>query len=103
VAEIGGNDAFWKFTDEIYIDPTTLDDLESVASNAGAGGSGFTSCLEAGTYDEKVSNDLTEGTNAGVRGTPGNFIINQNGDAWFVPGAYPFEQIQPMIDEALQG
>jgi protein-disulfide isomerase len=103
VAEAGGNDAFWKFTDAVFADQTSLDDLEALASTAGAGGSGFTSCLESEKYDERVSNDLTEGTNAGVRGTPGNFIVNQNGDAWFIPGAYPFEQIQPMIDEALRG
>jgi protein-disulfide isomerase len=103
VAEIGGEDAFWKFTDAIFADQTSIEDLGGVASSVGAGGSGFTSCLESEKYDERVSSDLTEGTNAGVRGTPGNFIVNQGGDVWFIPGAYPFEQIQPMIDEALQG
>lgn len=102
VAEAGGNDAFWRFTDAVFADQTSLDDLEALASTVGVGGSSFTSCLESEKYDERVSTDLTEGTNAGVRGTPGNFIVNQNGDAWFIPGAYPFEQIQPMIDEALQ-
>lgn len=102
VAEIGGNDAFWEFSDELFTDLALLDDLEGVASKVGAGGSSFTSCLESEKYDERVNSDLTEGTDAGVRGTPGNFIVNQNGDTWFVPGAYPFEQIQPMIDEALQ-
>jgi protein-disulfide isomerase len=101
VAEIAGEDAFWQFSDELLADPTKLDDLEGLASEVGAG-SGFASCLESEKYDERVSNDLSEGTAAGVRGTPGNFIVNQNGDVWFVPGAYPFDQIQPMIDEALQ-
>jgi len=102
VAEIGGEDAFWKFTDDLFADPSGLEDLEAVASKVGAG-SGFASCLESEKYDELVNTDLSEGTNAGVRGTPGNFIVNQNGDTWFIPGAYPFEQIQSMIDEALQG
>jgi protein-disulfide isomerase len=102
VAEIGGEDAFWNFTDAIFADQTSLDDLEAVASSVGAG-SGFASCLESEKYDSLVTTQLTEGTNAGVRGTPGNFLVNQAGDVWFIPGAYPYEQIQPMIDEALQG
>ena len=39
---------------------------------------------------------------AGVIGTPGNFIVNEDGDTWFIPGAYPYEQITAYIDEALQ-
>lgn len=101
VAEIAGEDAFWSFTDAIFADATRLDDLEGLASSVGAS-SGFAACLDSEKYDDDITKDLTEGTNAGVRGTPGNFIVNQNGDTWFIPGAYPFDQIQPMIDEALQ-
>ena len=102
VAETGGNDAFWNFTDAIFADQTSISDLEAVASKIGFGGSGFTACLESNKHEDVVNNDLSEGSTAGVRGTPGNFIVNQNGDTWFVPGAYPFDQIKPMIDEALQ-
>ncbi len=104
VAELGGSDAFWKFTDEIYTDQAgKLADIESVAVNSGVNLSAFQSCVESGKYDDRVSNDISEGGSAGVRGTPGNFIVNDKGDAWFIPGAYPFESLKVTIDEALAG
>lgn len=102
VAELGGNDAFWAFTDFIFEDQTTLSDLEGVASKVGVNVSAFNTCVDSDKYADYVESDYQEGITAGVRGTPGNFIVNTKGDAWFVPGAYPYEQIKPFIDEALQ-
>lgn len=103
VAKLGGEDAFWKFTDAIFADQAgTLDDLEGVAKKAGVEGEEFKNCFESKKYNDLIDKDISEGTQAGVRGTPGNFIVNQKGEAWFVPGAYPFEQIKPYIDEALK-
>jgi protein-disulfide isomerase len=101
VAELGGNEAFWAFSDIIFEDQSKLSDLEAVASDVGLDSAGFKSCIDSDKYAELVENDLQEGTAAGVRGTPGNFIVNKGGDVWFVPGAFPFAQLKPYIDEAL--
>lgn len=103
VAKLGGEDAFWKFTDTIFADQTgTLDNLGDVAEKAGVKTDEFKSCLDSQKYNNLVDKDIEEGTQAGVRGTPGNFIVNQKGEAWFVPGAYPYDQIKPYIEEALK-
>jgi protein-disulfide isomerase len=101
VADLGGEDAFWKFTDAIFEDQTRLSDLASVASEVGINRGAFTACTENRKFEDVVEEDYQKGMTAGVTGTPGNFIVNKNGEVWFVPGAYPYERIQPMVDEAL--
>lgn len=103
VSELGGEDAFWSFTDEIFTDQTRLNDLSTVASSVGVSGGSFDSCVSNKKYADKVEDQYQKGLSAGITGTPGNFIVNNNGDAWLIPGALPFEQIKPVIDEALGG
>lgn len=104
VAELGGEDAFWAFTDEIFKDQTTkLSDLAKTASSVGVNQGAFNSCFESGKYADKVEDHYQGGLATGITGTPGNIILNQNGEAWLIPGALPYEQIKPTIDEALGG
>ena len=98
VADIGGNDAFWKFTDALLEDSSALGDLVGAASNIGVN---ISDCVESGKFKDRVDGQYQAGVQAGVRGTPGNFVVNDKGEAWFMPGAYPFEQIKTAIDEAL--
>lgn len=101
VAELGGEDAFWAFTDTIVENQERLSDLESVAVEVGVSASAFNECVESDRYAEKVEEQYQGGVDAGVRGTPGNFLVTTDGEAWFLPGAFPFEQFQSAIDEAL--
>ena len=103
VAEIGGEDAFWAFADAAFADQTKLSDLASIAASAGVSGGSYTSCVSGKKYADKVEDQYQKGLSAGITGTPGNFIVNKNGDAWLIPGALPFEQFKPIIDEALGG
>lgn len=103
IAELGGEDAFWEFADSVFGDQTQLNDLPALASSVGVNQNSFESCLDSDKYADVVEQDYQGGIGAGVTGTPGNFIVTEDGDTWFVPGAYPFEQITPYIDEALAG
>jgi protein-disulfide isomerase len=105
VAELGGNDSFWTFIGEIFEDQAgnlTEAGLEAVAVNVGLDAGEFADCIEAGRFEEKVENQYQGGMTAGVNGTPGNFILNDKGEAWLVPGALPFEALKEAIDVALQ-
>lgn len=105
VAEIGGNDSFWAFIGEIFEDQAgNLTDagLKKVAANVGLDASEFANCLDSGDYEDRVENQYQGGIAAGVNGTPGNFILNDKGEAWLVPGALPFEALKESIDLALQ-
>ncbi len=106
--KIGGNEAFWKYTDAIFERTTSngtgfaLDKLTPLAKELGLNESSFKQCLDSGEMAQKVKDQMAKGTAEGVTGTPGTIIINAKGDTQLVPGALPFEQVKPMIDKALQ-
>lgn len=104
VAELGGNDAFWSFVDGVFEDQQanlTDSGLRSVATSVGVNGSSYDACVAEGRYEDKVEDHYQTGSQAGVTGTPGNFIVNSKGDVWYIPGAVPFSSLKQTIDEAL--
>ncbi len=108
VAELGGNDAFWKFTDAIYERTTSqgtgfaLDKLAPLAKEVGVNEAKFQSCLDSGKYAQKVKDDMDGGNKAGVNGTPGNIIVNlKTQKNSLVSGAQPFENFKSAIDSLL--
>ena len=102
VGELGGNDAFWTFSDAAFEgSPASLKDLTSLATAAGVAAGAFDDCVVSGRTADLVQADYDGGTAAGITGTPGNFIVNDKGEAWLVPGAVPFETLKATIDEAL--
>lgn len=104
VAHLAGEDAFWKFVDKVFEgQPGSLDQLSSIASQLGVDSSSFSSCTSQSQYKSIIDQDIAGGTNAGVNGTPGNFIMNKKGDVWVIPGAVPYDSLKGVIDEALKG
>ncbi len=105
VADLGGEDAFWAFIDYVFENqsPTVLGDagLTDAAVVAGVSEAAFTECYEAERFASEVDADYDSGLEAGVTGTPGNFIMNSNGEVWVVPGAVPFDTLKLTIEEAL--
>ena len=81
--------------------PSKLDDLEAIVSSIEIDTTKFKSCSDSGKYKDRVEGDFQGGQGVGVSGTPGNFVTNAKGEVWFVPGAYPFDQIKAVIDIAL--
>ncbi|MFM2357828.1 MAG: hypothetical protein RJA61_565 [Candidatus Parcubacteria bacterium] len=79
-AELGGNEAFWKYTDRIYsITPTNdgLDpgELPKIAEFAGLNVEAFKICLSSGKHTAKIQKDVDEAVKAGARGTPYSIIL----------------------------
>ena len=104
-AELGGEDMFWSFIDEILENQeTALSDsgLKNTASKLGLDASAFSNCVESEKYKDKVEEQYQGGLAAGITGTPGSFVVNSKGEVWFIPGAAPFEILKETIDEALQ-
>ncbi|OGG04862.1 hypothetical protein A2Z33_06185 [Candidatus Gottesmanbacteria bacterium RBG_16_52_11] len=105
--KLGGNDAFWKYVDAI-LDRTTsngtgfaLDQLAPLAKELGLNSTKFQSCLDSGEFTQKVKDEIATGSQEGVTGTPGTIIIDASGNTQLIPGALPFEQVKPIIDNAL--
>ena len=56
-------------------------------------------CVDSGEMAAKVNGHLTDGTNAGITGTPGTIILTDDGQAELIPGAVPYEQVKAMLDK----
>ena len=107
VAKLGGNDAFWKFIDLVLKTTTSNDGLNlslmpGFATQAGVNLADYNACVKNGDTKAIVDQQLQEGQDAGVAGTPGTFAVNKKGEAWQIPGAVPLEMLKATIDEALK-
>lgn len=89
---------FWELHDKMYQNQTalTVDNLKQYAKDLKLNTSKFNTCLDNGTYAQKVKDEETQGTSYGVQGTPATFV---NGT--LVSGAQPYESFKSVIDAAL--
>ncbi len=102
VAELGGNDAFWKFTDAVY-EAADLANLAPLAKAAGVDEAKFTACVSSGKHAKKVQDQMNAGSAAGVNGTPGSFIINNDTKtSQMISGAVPQASFDSAIDAILK-
>ncbi len=100
VAKQGGDDAFWKFTDSVFLGtPSDTDDqMSSIAVTAGVDKAKFLECLNNGDAAGDVQADEASGLAAGAQGTPHSIILGPNGETVPLSGALPAAQIQSVID-----
>lgn len=106
-AEIGGNDKFWQYLDQVYENTPSNDGLDltllpKFASNIGLNATAFKSCLDSGKYADKISASVAEATKLGIQGTPFPIIVNRKGQTTNLQGYVPYDQLKPMIEEALK-
>ena len=103
VAELSGNDAFWKYTDILFKKQRSLGDelYISEAVALGVDESAFTECLNSTKYDAKIASDMQNAIDSGGRGTPFSVVINSKGETFPFAGALPYAQVKSIIDSAL--
>lgn len=105
--EKGGDQAYFKMHDKIFEEQTKLDGGtvkstieypgdETLKKWAKDVGYDIGSCLDSGKYKSEVQKDLSEGSSAGVQGTPGFFV---NGK--LISGAQPYSVFKQAIDSEL--
>lgn len=105
VGEIGGNDAFWKFSDRVFKEReadelTNMTRLSEYAEAAGIDKTAFMSCLDSGREKEKVAASVKDGMAAGIVGTPHSFVLVGNQTA-AINGAQPYEIVKQIIENLL--
>ncbi len=104
VAEIGGNDAFWKFTDDYFTargsgDKTPHGELiPKLVTQAGVGQKAFTDCFDSGRLAGEVQSDSDNAVETGGRGTPWSIIIGPTGKTYPINGALPQQAIEQLIE-----
>lgn len=80
--KLGGQNAFWSYTDRLYsITPSNnkLEDsqLPLIAKDAGLDVTDFNTCLSSGEMTSVVTADYNDGAKAGANGTPFSVLIAQ--------------------------
>lgn len=105
VAKIGGNDAFWKFTDLIFgergvNEPTSMTRLPEFAEKAGVVKNQFTNCYEGREFQTAIADDVNAAIAAGARGTPYS-ILMAGGQQTVINGAQPYAVVKQTIDNIL--
>jgi protein-disulfide isomerase len=103
VAKLGGNNAFWEFTDKLFTDQHQLGSslYEELANEIGLESSAFQSCLSDKSIEDLVAQDGNEAVQTGGRGTPFSVIVTADGKLMPFSGALPYEQIASLVDQAL--
>lgn len=108
-AKLGGNEAFWSYSDLIYARTTSngngfpVNNLVPLAVEIGLEEKPFKQCLESEEMRERVRRDYENGVLSGISGTPGNiFINNKTGQVIAAAGALPVQRLQRIVDELLK-
>jgi protein-disulfide isomerase len=91
----GEEDKYWEYSQKLWDNQKALDvsSLKKYASELKLNSEKFDQCLESGKMADEVNKDMTDGSKAGVSGTPSFFINGQ-----MLTGARPFEQFKEVID-----
>ena len=108
INELAGNDAFWTFTNALYArgpigdEDKALADKLKLADQLGIDQAKFTDCLDSDRYQARVEEDLREGAQIGINGTPGTVVLNNaSGEVRMVSGAVPPESLAAAIEQVL--
>ena len=108
VSQLGGNEAFWKYTDAVYARTQSNGNgfppsqLAPLAKEIGLDEKQFQECLSSGKYASRVQEDVDEGNQIGVSGTPANILLRHDtGEVAVRPGAQPIAEFRSAIDKML--
>lgn len=99
---------YWEYHDALYnaqesrIDGgwAAKDRLKAIAFTMGMDPDEFDGCLDSEKYKNRVQYNTNQARQNGVTGTPGFFIVGQDGQE-MIPGAQPYSSFQRVLDSML--
>lgn len=107
VADIAGNEAFWKFTDKMFERTKSNDGLDlalmpSIAAEVGVDVEKFKTCLSSEKFKSRVESQRQDVINAGAQGTPYSVIFAKGERVPLTQGALPYADMKTIIDTILK-
>ncbi len=108
VGELGGDAAFWTFTDRYFEETLTNDRtnietlIPTLVAETGVNKARFTECFESERTKSAVEEDVADAVETGGRGTPWSVLIGPDGKTYPINGAQPASVIEQTIEAALQ-
>ena len=105
-AELGGNNGFWNYIDELMRVTPSNDglppaELPAIAERVGLNRAKFESCLAGGAHEARVADDYANAVATGGTGTPWSIVVGRGGERVVINGAQPFQQVKETIDKLL--
>lgn len=114
VAELGGNDAFWKYINTIFTNTPSNDGLDPAnlvkyATDLNINKEKFNECLSSGKYTQKIKDSFDNSMKlVGAESTPFTVLIVKGkviplvDNEGFGFGALPYPTMKALIDEFLK-
>jgi protein-disulfide isomerase len=88
---------FWPYHDKLFASQDlSTEKLQAMATEVGLDRAKFDECVAKQQFNAGIDQDIADGTEAGVTGTPAFFINGR-----MLSGAQPFEKFKEVIDEEL--
>lgn len=105
--ELGGNDAFWKYLDRLFVITPANDGLDPaelprIAQYVGLNVEKFNECLGSTRYDQHIEDEVQNAVATGGNGTPWSIVVSKSGKKYPLSGAQPLEAVNQLIDLALK-
>jgi protein-disulfide isomerase len=102
VAELGGNEAFWKFADMVFGERgpnelTNVSQLPDYAEDAGVERAAYEECVKENRHMDKVDADASDAVAIGARGTPYSVIL-MGDQKMVINGAENYDRMKILID-----
>lgn len=110
VAELGGNSAFWQFSDSLYSKPRNKKTqphapqaLLPLVTQAGVDADRFSECYSSARHKSRVDTDAADAASANITGTPGSVLRhNASRESRSLNGALPLEKVEQALQELAQ-
>ncbi|MFA6076882.1 MAG: DsbA family protein [Candidatus Paceibacterota bacterium] len=105
----GDQGKFWEYHDYLYAHQNGENkgnfsdtNLKTFAKSLKLDTNTFDQCLDGNKYAQAVADSKTQGTEAGVTGTPKGFILKDGKIVGTIDGAESWTTVKPKIDSALK-
>lgn len=106
VGDIGGNSAFWTFSDTVFesrfeTEPTNVTKLAQFAEAAGVDQVAYKTCMDSDRMMDRMKSDMADGLAAGAQGTPYTMIKVGNEEV-AINGAESYETMKGIIANLIE-
>lgn len=105
VAELGGNQAFWIFSDELFRDrsslgPTRLSQLPQYATTAGVLETDFNRCMNEERHLEEINSQADDATASGAFSIPYT-VVMAGEEIGVINGSVPHADLRQIVESAI--
>lgn len=103
-ASVAGNDTFWKFSNALFANqPADTGSYGTLAASVGISGDAFATCFASAstTVEARILADRRNALDMGAQGTPYSIILVAGKPPVEMAGAYSYDAVKELIDEAL--